>query len=89
MADDTREQIHRFIRGRFPDIDITHDDDIFALGFINSLFAMELVMFIEKTFAFTIPNEELRFDNFRTVASIAKLVDGNRPATAGAPQAHR
>ncbi|GAB7105784.1 hypothetical protein JCM4814A_40980 [Streptomyces phaeofaciens JCM 4814] len=89
MADDTREQIHRFITSRFPDIGITHEDDIFALGFINSLFAMELVMFIEKTFAFTIPNEELRFDNFRTVASIAALVDRNRPASVTASQAPR
>jgi acyl carrier protein len=64
-----------FIRARFPEIQITHDDDIFSLGFINSLFAMELVMFIERTFAITLPNEELKFSNFRTVRGMAEVVD--------------
>ncbi|MGP4101631.1 hypothetical protein [Nonomuraea sp. KM90] len=38
------------------------------------MFAMELVMFVEKTFGVTIPNEELRIDNFRTASSMAELV---------------
>ena len=50
------------------------DQDIFALGFVNSLFAMELVMFIEKTFHVRIPNDELKLDNFRTVTRMSELV---------------
>lgn len=68
------ERVQSFVQGRFPQADITPDQDIFALGFINSLFAMELVMFIEKTFGATVPNDELRIDNFRTVESMAALV---------------
>ena len=41
------KQITEFIQGRFPSLTIAPDDDVFALGFVNSLFAMELVMFLE------------------------------------------
>ena len=31
-------------------------------------------MFVEKTFSVTVPNDELRIDNFRTVTSMSELV---------------
>lgn len=72
--DDLHRPILEFIEGRFPDMQLEPGDDIFALGFVNSLFAMELVMFLETTFEFTIPNEALRLDSFRSVLSMAALV---------------
>jgi methoxymalonate biosynthesis acyl carrier protein len=66
--------ITEFIAGRFPDIRLEPEDDIFALGFVNSLFALELVMFLEHTFAFTVPNEALQLDSFRSVRAMATLV---------------
>lgn len=74
MSDSTKNQILAFVRDRYPQAEIDEAQDIFSLGFVNSLFAMELVMFIEKTFGVTIPNEELRIDNFRTANSMADLV---------------
>jgi acyl carrier protein len=68
-------QIQSFIEGRFPQGRIETDKDIFSLGYINSLFAMELVMFLEKTFTVTVPNDELRIDNFRTVEAMTALVE--------------
>ena len=68
-------RIQSFVEGRFPQGTIEADQDIFSLGYINSLFAMELVMFIEKTFSVTVPNEELRIDNFRTVEAMSALVE--------------
>ena len=73
-ADNAAEKIAGFIRERFPEADFTDTDDIFSLGFINSLFAMELVMYLEKTFDITLGNEDLRIDNFRTVKAMAGLV---------------
>ncbi|MEU4576511.1 acyl carrier protein [Nonomuraea sp. ATR24] len=70
----SKTQILDFIRGRYPQAEIDESQDIFALGFVNSLFAMELVMFVEKTFGVTIPNEELRIDNFRTADAMSALV---------------
>ena len=77
---ETTGDILAFITGRFPQAAITATEDIFSLGYINSLFAMELVMHLEKTFAVTIPNEELRIDNFRTAAAMTELVGRLRPA---------
>lgn len=74
MSEDTRTQIRSFITARFPRAQFTDEIDIFELGFVNSLFAMELVMFIENTFQITIANEDLTLDNFRTVASMSALV---------------
>jgi acyl carrier protein len=84
MSAQVQDQVRDFIRGRYPDAEISESDDIFQLGFINSLFAMELVMFIEKQFAVTIPNHELQIDNFRTTRSMAELVDRVSPVAAGA-----
>lgn len=72
---DNRQQILDFISDRYPQVTIEPDQDIFQLGFVNSLFAMELVMFVETTFGTRIPNDELRIDNFRTADSMAELVD--------------
>lgn len=69
------DEIMGFITNRFPQAQIGETEDIFSLGYINSLFAMELVMFIEKTFAVTIPNAELRIDNFRTTKAMTELVE--------------
>ena len=74
MSDTARAELRQFIVGKFPKIELADDQDIFALGFVNSLFAMELVMFVEKTFGITIPNEELRIDNFRTADTMAGRV---------------
>jgi methoxymalonate biosynthesis acyl carrier protein len=82
MSDNVQDQVLGFIRGRYPAVEISESEDIFQLGFVNSLFAMELVMFIEKQFAVTIPNSELQIDNFRTAKSMSELVDRCQPLAA-------
>ncbi len=73
-------EILDFVRDRFPQVEIDAAQDIFELGFVNSLFAMELVMFVEKTFFVTIPNDELRIDNFRSADAMAELVGRLTPS---------
>ncbi len=75
-------QVLEFIQSRYPQAELTDTEDIFQVGYVNSLFAMELVMFIEKTFGVTVPNEELRIDNFRTAVSMSELVERLTPAGA-------
>jgi acyl carrier protein len=86
MPADTGSQIRKFITGRYPNASIGDNEDMFSLGFVNSLFAMELVMFLEKTFDMSIPNDELRIDNFRTIASMTGLVERR---AVGAPAGSR
>jgi len=50
------------------------DDDVFALGFGNSLFVMQLVEFVERSFNIDIEDDDLDLNNFKTVTQIADLV---------------
>ncbi len=63
--------LSRFFRKRT----LKEDEDIFSLGFVNSLFAMQLVMFLEKEFEIKIDNKDLDFNHFRTIDSIAAFVE--------------
>lgn len=74
MTTDPRPGIRSFLGTRFPQVELADEEDIFALGFVNSLFAMELVLFIERTFALAIANEDLTLDNFRSVKTMAELI---------------
>jgi methoxymalonate biosynthesis acyl carrier protein len=71
-------KIKQFLARFFQNYDLKEDEDIFALGFVNSLFAMQLVLFIEKEFEITIDNEDLEIDNFRTINALASLVERKR-----------
>ena len=51
------------------------DEDIFEGGIINSLFAMQLVLFLEKKFGIRISGKDLKQINFRTVNAIDNFID--------------
>lgn len=67
----TKQFLARFLRNH----DLADDEDIFALGFVNSLLAMQLVQFIEKEFGITVEDEDLDLDNFRSLNAIDALVE--------------
>jgi methoxymalonate biosynthesis acyl carrier protein len=73
-AEDIKAKTRTFMAKHFQNHDLQDDDDIFALGFVNSLFAMQLVLFVEREFGMTVEDEDLRVDNFNTVNAIAHLV---------------
>ena len=58
--------------------------DLFASGVVSSLFAMELVVYVEGTFGITVEGADLAIDNFRTVRSMSSLVTRLRGDGAGA-----
>ncbi|GMQ56621.1 hypothetical protein AN1V17_10150 [Vallitalea sediminicola] len=51
------------------------DDDFFDLGFVNSLFAMQLITFIETEFDVAIDVVELNMDNFNTLNKIMDIIE--------------
>jgi acyl carrier protein len=61
-------------------VQIHDDEDLFASGHVNSLFAVQLVMWIERTFGTPVANDDLDFDNFRTISSISSFVARKRSA---------
>jgi len=67
--------IREFIARHVRDHELREDEDIFATGFVNSMFAMQLVNFVETTFGFTVESDDMDLDNFRSIAAIAALVE--------------
>jgi len=73
--EENKAKIQAFLARFLRNHKLQEDEDIFELGFVNSLFAMQLVLFVEKEFNITIENEDLDLDNFRTIQAIAGLID--------------
>lgn len=73
-----REFISRHVRGH----ELRDDEDIFATGFVNSMFAMQLVQFVESEFGLTVESEDLDLENFRTIDAISALVERKSAAAA-------
>jgi acyl carrier protein len=71
---DAVPRIKAFLAPHFGDHEVGEDEDLFALGYVNSLFAMQLVTFVEREFGFVVESEDMEFDNFRTINGIACLV---------------
>ncbi|MEV7198209.1 acyl carrier protein [Streptomyces sp. NPDC093510] len=78
----TEKEILRFLEARTKRSWET-DADLFASGGLSSLFAMELVVHLEKSFGVSVRGADLRLDNFRTVASMTALVERLQTPTAG------
>lgn len=52
------------------------DEDLLEQGIIDSLGIMKLIIFIEETFGITIADEEIVPENFQTLNSMVKFVEG-------------
>jgi methoxymalonate biosynthesis acyl carrier protein len=68
-------KIRDFMGQFITNLDFADDEDIFASGLVNSLFAMQLVLFLEKDFSIKVENEDLDYDNFRTLNAIVAFID--------------
>jgi acyl carrier protein len=80
VPNQTKERIRDFLSRFVRNQQLSDDDDIFASGFVNSMMAMQLVMFVEKEFSFTVEDEDLEMSNFRSVNAIASLVERKNQA---------
>lgn len=73
-----REKIRSFIEGNLiiddEQAQFLDNDNFFALGFVNSLFAMKLVNLIENEFSIQVDNEDLDISNFNSVDNIVSFI---------------
>ncbi|MDX2531345.1 acyl carrier protein [Streptomyces europaeiscabiei] len=74
MSMDNKTKIGEYLSRFFPVQDLKDDDDIFQLGFVSSMFAIQLVSFVEHEFGLTIDNDDLELDNFRSVGALDAFV---------------
>ncbi|WP_086792176.1 acyl carrier protein [Streptomyces thermovulgaris] len=74
MSTDNRARIANYLSRFFPVHELKDDDDIFEHGFVSSMFAMQLVSFVEHEFGITIENEDLELENFRSISALDAFV---------------
>jgi len=75
MANQHKVKIRSFLAKYIKDKDYLDEDHLFEKGYISSLMAMELVMFVESEFPVKVENDELNFDNFKSVNAISQFID--------------
>jgi methoxymalonate biosynthesis acyl carrier protein len=73
-VNDRKLEIRQFLSRFFNTRQLKDDEDIFSLGVVNSLLALQLVNFLESEFHITIEDEDLDIDEFRTIESMDRLV---------------
>ena len=78
-----KDKIRTFLSRYFQHRDLPDDEDIFATGSVNSLFAMQLVLFVESEFSIKIEDADLKIENFSTINALANLIE--RKTVSSAP----
>lgn len=69
-----KDKIRVFLRDKTKHPDLADDADYFQAGFVNSLFAMQLVLFVEKEFQLRVGDDDLVIENFNSINAITGLV---------------
>ena len=67
------ERIKTYVRESLA-TELRDHDDIFDLGLANSLFALQLVLFIEREFSIVAQRTDLDIRNFCSVAAMSAFV---------------
>lgn len=81
MADvtvaDAATRIRAYLRDNmtaFKDVELDDEDNIFERGFFTSLFAMQLLHYVESTFDVEVPDDYIVLRNFSSVRRLADMV---------------
>jgi len=74
-----KQEIRKFIEANLivfeEEAEFTDSDNIFELGYVNSLFAMKLLSFVENEYGINIENEDMEIKNFSSIDNISNLVN--------------
>jgi acyl carrier protein len=82
MAVELHEKIRGFITSNLivweDEVEIKDDENIFQMGYVNSLFAMKLLNYVESEFQIRVDSDEVDIKNFSSVNNIVRLIDAKR-----------
>ena len=81
--DSILEETRAFLAQYIQDVDVDNDQDLFLSGLINSMFAMQLVLFVEKKYRFKVENEDLDYENFKSLNAISAFIERKNGAGPG------
>ena len=69
-----KETVRRFILSSIDFTYLDDDDNLFESGIVNSLFAVQLMTFIEKNFAIEVEMDDLDIENFKSLNATTAFV---------------
>ncbi len=73
-ANSVKDSIKNFIFESIQIADLDDDDNLFESGIVNSLFAVQLMAFLEKIFGIEIAMEDLDMENFQSINATTSFV---------------
>jgi acyl carrier protein len=66
--------IRNFVQSATRTDGLDDDENLFESGVVNSLFAIQLMAFLEKTFGIEVTPEDLDIDHFKSLNATAAFV---------------
>lgn len=79
VAETAKSKITHFIFEKFPVArkrQLGEDTPLLETGIVDSIGILEIVTFIEQSFAVTVSDDDLTPENFGSIASIAAFIQG-------------
>jgi methoxymalonate biosynthesis acyl carrier protein len=74
MEIEIKTKVASFLRNSVNLPDLKDDDDLFETGIVNSLFAIQLITFLERTFDIEVGSDDLDIHNFESINATAAFV---------------
>ena len=77
---DYKNEIRNYLMKTIKVTDIDDEENLFEKGIVKSLFALQLVTFVEDTFQIRVENFEMDLVNFCSIEEMAKFVKSKKQA---------
>ena len=69
-----KQTVRGFLLGSINIPGLRDEENLFEMGLVNSLFAVQLMTFIEKTFDLEVETEDLDIENFNSLNATTEFV---------------
>lgn len=74
QIDGIKEAVRGFITSSVALPKLKDDDDLFESGVVNSLYAVQLMTFIERQFGIEVEQDDLDLENFKSIDAMTTFV---------------
>lgn len=72
--EDIKKQVTEFLKANTGEEHIDESENIFETGLVNSLFAIELMTYIEQTFGVKVTIQDLSIERFSSIHNIQEFI---------------
>lgn len=79
---DEQSKVRAFVLDHIGNPDVGDDEDLFTSGLVSSLFAVQIVTWVERALGAQVGPADLDIDNFRSITAIAGFVRRKRAVPA-------